>query len=133
MPKRKIAAMMLHRTFAPALIAATLMAIPTVQAGDAAAGAAVFKAQCVACHTVIPGKTLVGPSLFGIIGRKTGSVEGFRYSTGNKSADLIWNAETLDPYLVSPRTVIPGTFMTYAGLKDDTKRADLIAYLESLK
>jgi hypothetical protein len=77
-------------------------------------------------------KNMVGPSLFGLIGRKSGSVAGFHYSAANKAADITWNADILDKYLTSPRDVVPGTIMTYAGLKDAGKRADLIAYLETL-
>ena len=76
---------------------------------------------------------MVGPSLFGVVGRKSGSVPGFRYSPANQSANVTWDQAILDKYLQSPRSVIPGTIMTYAGLKDDTKRADLIAYLATLK
>ena len=75
---------------------------------------------------------MVGPSLFGIVASHSGSIEGFHYSAANKAADFTWNTEILDKYLVAPRGVVPGTIMTYAGLKDDAKRADLIAYLETL-
>ena len=101
-------------------------------AADADAGQAIFKTQCGICHSPLTGKNMVGPSLFGVIGRKSGSIEGFRYSAANKNADITWNAAILDKYLTSPREVVPGTIMTYAGLKDDAKRADVIAYLESL-
>jgi cytochrome c len=103
-----------------------------VRAADPAAGQAVFKTQCGICHSPLPGKNMVGPSLFGIIGRKSGSVEGFHYSAANRSADITWNADILDKYLQNPRGIVPGTIMTYAGLKDDAKRADLIAWLETL-
>jgi cytochrome c len=63
---------------------------------------------------------MVGTSLFGLIGRKSGTIEGFRYSTANKSADVTWNAEILDRYLTAPRDIVAGTIMTYAGLKDAT-------------
>lgn len=102
-------------------------------AADPAAGKSVFNSYCSICHSVQPGKNLVGPSLFGIVGRQTGSVPGFHYSPANQNAHLTWDAATLDKYLQSPRTVVPGTTMTYGGLKDDTKRADLIAYLATLK
>ena len=75
---------------------------------------------------------MVGPSLFGVVGRKSGSVEGFHYSEANKSADLTWTPEVLDRYLAAPKDVVPGTIMPYPGLKDDAKRADVIAYLETL-
>ncbi len=109
--------------------------LPAAQAlaADPTAGAAVFKSQCSACHSPVAGKNLVGPSLFGVVGRTTGEVPGFHYSAPNKAAALTLDAATLDRYLTNPRGVIPGTFMTYAGLKDDAKRADLIAYLTTLK
>ncbi len=103
------------------------------QAADPAAGKSVFNSYCAICHSPQPGKNMVGPSLFGVVGRKTGSVPGFHYSPANQGANLTWDAATLDKYLQAPRAMIPGTTMTYGGLKDDTKRADLIAYLETLK
>jgi cytochrome c2 len=102
-------------------------------AADPAAGKSVFNSYCSICHSVQPGKNMVGPSLFGVVGRQTGAVPGFHYSPANQNAHLTWDAATLDKYLQSPRTVVPGTTMTYGGLKDDTKRADLIAYLATLK
>jgi cytochrome c len=104
----------------------------TAEAADPAAGQAVFKTQCGICHSVVQGKNMVGPSLFGIVGRKSGTVDGFRYSAANKSADITWGATILDKYLIAPREIVPGTIMTYAGLKDETKRSDLIAYLETI-
>jgi cytochrome c len=76
---------------------------------------------------------MIGPSLFGIVGRKNGSVSGFHYSNANKNADVVWDAATLDKFLQAPMTVLPGTTMGYAGLRDDTRRADLVAYLATLK
>jgi cytochrome c len=103
-----------------------------VFAADPDAGEAVFKTQCGICHSPLQGKNMVGPSLFGVVGRKSGSVEGFHYSAANKAADITWTPEVLDKYLTAPREVVPGTIMTYAGLKDDAKRADLIVYLATL-
>lgn len=108
-----------------------VMMSPAAHAADADAGARVFKSQCGTCHAV--GKNLVGPNLVGVVGRHAGTVEGFRYSAANKAADFTWDAAKLDPYLANPKAVIPGTSMLYAGLKNDTQRADLIAYLETLK
>lgn len=102
-------------------------------AADPAAGKSVFNSACSICHSVQPGRNMVGPSLFGIMGRKTGSVPGFHYSPANQNANITWDPTTLNTYLQSPRSVIPGTTMSYGGLKDDTKRADLIAYLATLK
>jgi cytochrome c len=106
---------------------------PQAKAADPAAGKSAFTSTCSICHAVQPGKNMIGPSLFGLVGRKTGSVPGFHYSPANQSADLTWDNATLDKYLLSPRTTIPGTIMTYGGMKDDAKRADLIAYLATLK
>jgi cytochrome c len=102
------------------------------EAQDAAAGAAVFKTQCSICHSVIEGKNMVGPSLFGVVGRQAGQVSGFHYSPANKDSGLTWDAATLDRYLNDPQAVVPKTIMPYPGLKDDTKRANLVAYLSTL-
>ena len=113
---------------------AAVMALSTgaAMAADAEAGAKVFKAQCTACHSAVAGKKLIGPSLFGVVGRKAGT-EDFAYSDANKNSGLTWDEATLDKYLTAPQAMVKGTKMTYAGLKDDTKRADLIAYLATLK
>ena len=103
-------------------------------AQDAADGEKVFRRQCFICHTVDQGgPTKQGPNLFGIVGRKTGTVEGFRYTEANKKADITWTPETLDPYLTNPRKVIPGTNMAFAGLSKPEDRKNLIAYLQTLK
>jgi cytochrome c len=101
-------------------------------AADAEAGKATFKSLCSTCHSAVAGKNVVGPSLFGIVGRKSGQIEGFHYSAANKSANLTWDEATLDKYLTNPKGVVPGTTMTFAGVRDDTKRADLIAYLATV-
>jgi cytochrome c len=102
------------------------------RAQDAEAGQVLFKKDCGICHSPTAGKNGVGPSLSGIAGRAAGAVAGFRYTDANKNSGLTWDAATLDRYLAAPRTVIPGTTMTYSGQKDDGKRRDLIAYLATL-
>jgi cytochrome c len=116
------------------LIAIALLAsvANAAAAADPVAGQKVFKTQCASCHSPVAGKKLVGPSLFGVVGRKAGSVPGFRYSSANQKFGETWDAATLDTYLTKPRDVVPGTSMTYAGLKNVAQRADLIAYLETL-
>jgi len=116
-----------------ALFTALALQAAPARAGDAEAGARVFRIQCGACHVVEAGKNRVGPSMFGIIGRTSGQVEGFRYSAANREAKLVWTPEVMDKYLTNPRETIPGTIMAYVGLKNATQRADLIAYLETLK
>ncbi len=118
--------------FLPTLAALLLTAMPAM-AGDAVNGAKIFKTQCGACHRAEAGKNLIGPSMFDIVGRKSGNVAGFKYSVANQAANLTWDAATLDKYLTNPREIVPGTTMTFAGLKNETQRADLIAYLETLK
>lgn len=99
---------------------------------DAEAGARLFKADCSVCHTVQPNRNLVGPSLFGVVNRPAGSVVTFHYSTANRSSGLVWDPATLDRYLTAPRQVVPGTLMTFTGLKDAKQRSDVIAYLQTL-
>ena len=98
--------------------------------GDAAAGEKAF-AVCKTCHAVEAGKNMVGPSLHAIQGRKSGSIPGYAYSTANKGSGITWTNEKLFQYLEAPQRVIPGTKMTYTGLKDPQKRADVIAYLDT--
>ena len=101
-------------------------------AADPAAGQKVFKAQCGICHAVVAGENGIGPTLFGVVGRRSGSVPGFNYTADHKKLDVTWDAATLDEYLANPRAMVPDTSMVYAGLKDDAERADLVAYLETL-
>ncbi len=114
---------------------AAALALPAASAGaaDAEAGGRVFRTQCGACHTVEAGKNRVGPSLFGIVGRVSGQVEGFKYSAANKDAHITWTPEVLDKYLTAPKELVPGTTMAFVGIKNATQRADLVAYLETLK
>jgi cytochrome c len=102
-------------------------------AQDAAAGARVFRSQCSICHSPQPGRNIIGPSLFGVVGRHSGIVPDFHYSSANRASGLVWNPPTLDRYLTAPRDVVPGTLMSYPGLKDEHARSDLIAYLASLR
>lgn len=99
--------------------------------GDAAAGETVF-AQCRTCHLIEEGKNGVGPSLYGVIGRTAGSIEGFNYSEANAGSGITWTPEIMFEYLEAPREYLPGTRMAYPGLKDPQERADLIAYLQTV-
>lgn len=109
------------------------MAASPVQGGDPAAGKQIFMSVCNTCHSAKPGQNYIGPSLFGVIGRPSATEQGYNYSIAFKSAHVTWNAPTLDKYLTGPRLMIPGTKMTYPGQPDAAKRADIIAYLQTLK
>ncbi len=105
---------------------------PAGAAGDAARGAALFR-QCAACHSTREGEQLTGPSLANVWQRKGGSVVDFqRYSDAMQRADVVWNAMTLDKWLADPEALIPGTSMTFPGLRDSNARQDLITYLKAI-
>lgn len=98
-------------------------------AGDPKAGEKIFN-KCKACHTVEPGKHRVGPSLAGVVGRKAGSVEGFKYSEAMKNADIVWTPENLHKYLANPKEFIPKNKMVFVGLPKEDDRENVIAYLQ---
>ena len=112
--------------FAAFLVAVTSAA----RAQDAAGGEKVF-AQCRACHQVgETAKNAVGPVLNGLFGRKASSVQGYNYSEANKNSGVTWDEPTFAEYIQNPKAKIPGTKMVYAGLKDEKRVQDLIAYLK---
>ncbi len=114
--------------------AVALLSTTAANAQSADAGKALFNSRtCVACHTNSGTANRVGPPLFGVVGRKAGSVAGFAYSDGMKAAGFEWTPEQLDKFISDPKSVIAGTKMTYVGLKNDKERADLIEFLKSLK
>ncbi|MBW8734160.1 MAG: c-type cytochrome [Asticcacaulis sp.] len=115
-------------------ITALLIAGATAAHADdtmTAAGKTAFGA-CRACHSVEKGKTGIGPSLYGIIGRKAGSVPGFTYSKAMTASGLTWDDAALDAFITAPQAKVPGTRMPYGGLKDAAKRQAVIAYLKTL-
>ena len=112
------------------LAALAAIAPSAVRAQDAAAGEKVF-AVCRACHQVgETAKNAVGPVLNGLFGRRAGTVEGYAYSPANKSSGIVWDEAVFRDYIKDPRAKIPGTKMVYAGLKDEQRISDLIAYLK---
>jgi len=102
------------------------------EGGDAAAGKAVFQ-KCGLCHYAEPNKVKIGPPLWGVVGRPSGSVPGYSYSTAMKSFNKTWTPEELFTYLEAPQKVVVGTKMAFAGLKSPDDRKNVIAYLETLK
>lgn len=107
---------------------------PAAQAaGDPAKGKAVF-AQCAACHKADPsGKAMIGPNLWGVVGRPAGSMPGFAYSPAMKGWKKPWTEAALDTYLAAPAKAVPGNRMPFAGLTAPADRANVIAYLKTLK
>ena len=116
-------------TFIAALMLIFGPASAAVKAGDPVQGKMLF-AKCVICHTVEPGKNKLGPSLAGVVGRKSASVPGFNYSAAMKGAGIVWSPDNLDKYIASPRTLVPGNKMIFAGMANPVDRANLIAYLQ---
>jgi cytochrome c len=101
-------------------------------AQDAAAGEKVF-AKCKACHVPDTDQNKIGPSLKGVIGRTAGTLEGYKYSPAMVEAGkggMVWDDATLTEYLKSPKAVVKGTKMAFAGLKKDEDLANVIAYLK---
>jgi nitrite reductase (NO-forming) len=97
-------------------------------AGDPVAGRQVYR-KCQACHSLEPGKNMLGPSLAGVVGRKAGTLSGFSYSPAMKESGLVWDVPALDRYLANPQKVVPGNRMPFPGLKTEHERVDVVAYL----
>lgn len=97
--------------------------------GDPAKGKKLVK-RCVACHVIgNTGKGRIGPSLTGVFGRTSGTLEGYKYSKAMKAANIVWSAATLDEFLTKPKKFVPKTKMSFAGFKKADQRRDLIAFL----
>src|SRR5260221_2868898 len=112
------------------VLGAAIFAIVPGHAQDAASGEKIF-AQCKACHQIGENaKNAVGPVLNGLFGRKAGMIEGYSYSPANKNSGITWDEETFREYIKDPKAKIPGTKMTFAGLKDPKQIDDVVAYLK---
>ena len=98
-------------------------------AADAAKGKRVFN-KCKSCHVANKKKNRVGPHLVGLFGRKAGSVKKYKYSKAMRAAGIVWDEKNLDEYLTSPKKYVKGTKMAFAGLKKQTDRENVIAYLK---
>jgi cytochrome c2 len=108
---------------------ATLMLAGNAHAdGDIARGEIRFQ-ECAACHKLDASSNGLGPSLHGIFDRRAGELSDFRYSPALKRSGIAWSPQTLESYLTDPQALVPGNRMPYAGMKDPSDRADLIAYL----
>jgi cytochrome c2 len=118
-----------------ALLAGLSLASLALAAGaaQAADGAMLFKANCTVCHSAEAGQNKIGPSLFGVVDRKSGTAPGYTYSEAMSKAGLTWDPGTLDKYLADPHAVVPNTKMAFLGVKKAEDRKAIIDYLGSLK
>lgn len=118
------------RATVAAAIVLTATASLSAAEGDPTHGQGLFRA-CAACHSLEPDKNMTGPSLSGLWDRQAGSLKSFsRYSDAIKSSGIIWNENSLDPWLKNPHEFIPDSEMTFRGISDAKARSDLIAFLK---
>ena len=125
MNKEKIAAVALAAVMA-------LASTSAIATSDVKKGKKVFN-KCKACHAIKAGKKRVGPTMFGIVGRDAGTLKGFKFSKAMKASGITWDDANLNEYLKKPGEFVPKTKMSFAGLNEDADRANVIAYLKTLK
>ncbi len=114
----------------PGSVFLTMLAAGPAAAGDAERGRILYQA-CIACHSERP--DALGPSLKGVVGRKSAALEDFRYSNPMKRANLVWDEGNLRAYIVDPQAKVKGNRMPYGGLTNPADVDDVIAYLRDLK
>ncbi|TAN60458.1 MAG: c-type cytochrome [Magnetospirillum sp.] len=119
----------MSKKFLMLALGAAIFAAPAMASEDAPKA---FNA-CKACHKTEAGKNGVGPSLFGVVGRKSGTGEGFKYSDAMKNAPITWDAASLSTYLADPKKTVPGNKMAFAGLKKADEVKEVVEYLGKLK
>jgi cytochrome c len=111
-------------------IVALASSVGAAVAGDIAAGERSFK-KCMPCHSIgESAKNAIGPIQNGLKGRKSGTVPGFSYSDANKNSGIVWDEGTFKEYIKDPKAKIPGTKMTFPGIKDEKEAEDLWSFLE---
>jgi|ERR1700722_7645159 len=118
----------------PGLLAVTAIALMLFP-GHASAqdGAQLFKSNCAVCHSAESGQNKIGPTLFGVVGRKAGTAAAYTYSDAMKKSGVTWTPDQLDQYLANPKGVVPNTKMLFLGLKNPEDRKAIIDYLATLK
>ena len=115
---------------AAAAALALVLGGPARAEGDAAKGEKVF-AKCKTCHEIATDKNKVGPTLQGVIGRKAGTVAGFKYSEAMVNSGVTWDAATIAEYIAKPKEFIAGNKMAFAGLKKEDEIENLVAYIQA--
>ena len=102
-------------------------------AQGATQGQTVFQANCAVCHQAASnGRSMIGPNLFGVVGRHAGSVAGFAYSPAMQHSGITWTSDQLLAFIQAPAHVVPGTRMPFAGLHNPQQASALVAYLATL-
>jgi cytochrome c len=102
--------------------------------GDAKMGQTLFNENCAVCHSFARGEpNKIGPNLFGVVGKASGSAPGYMYSPALMNAKLTWDNKNLNEYLAGPQKKVPGTKMGFPGFSDPSEQQDVIAYLATLK
>ena len=119
----------MQRSFLLIASLGTVVAITPATAADSAHGKALYQA-CVTCHSEKP--DAIGPSLIGVIGRKSGAIEDFRYSPPMRRANLTWDEANLRAYIMDPQATVKGNRMPFGGLRDAKDVDDVIAHLKTL-
>eukprot|EP00667_Euglena_gracilis_P028563 EG_transcript_36591 len=104
-----------------------------MEEGDAVRGKKLYDARAAQCHATGPAANKTGPTLFGVYGRMCASAPGFGYSQANRDARVVWDDENLHRFLENPRKFMPGNKMAFAGMKNARDRADIIAYIKTLR
>ena len=107
----------------------TILIFSIANAADPVKGKKVFR-KCVSCHSLQEGKNKMGPALYNLLGRKAGTVEGYKYSKAMKNSSVVWDEESLDKFLTKPRKFIPKIKMSFRGIKNKSLRDDLISFLK---
>lgn len=119
---------------APAVLAGALLLAGPAHAADPDNGADLFESYCSDCHSVSAKvANRKGPSLYRVVGRKAGAIGGFKYSPAMLASNITWNGASLNSYLANPKAVLPTGIMKYKGMPKAGDRADLIAYLATLR
>ena len=121
---------MLHPSIVGAAALLLALSLSPVAAADVEHGKALYQ-TCAACHTERP--DALGPSLKGVVGRKSAALEDFRYSNPMKRANLVWDEDNLRAYIQDPQAKVKGNRMPYGGLTDAKDVDDIVAYLKVLK
>ena len=117
------------------ILASFTLTISAIAAdGDAAAGEGTFRSKCQTCHAVDPAKGHgIGPNLHGVFGRTAGTAEGFKFSKAHADSGLTWDEATLDAYVADFNGIVPRTRKTVPGIRSETDRRNIVAYLKTLQ